>query len=755
MAGPDTSSCLTPMQLDQYLEGTLSDTPLLEHMANCPVCQQQLEEHRANNALLRQISDWPLTPGSRRSAGNSDIAGLIDIDGYELQHELHHGSQGVVVRAVQRSANRVVALKLLRSGAFATSSQRRRFEREIELVAGLDHPGIVTVYDSGVTGNGELFLAMQFIDGRTLDCWHESLIENLSPSDRDAALHRVLRLFITVCDAVHHAHLRGIIHRDLKPGNILVDADDQPHVLDFGLAKPIDGMTARTKHTVTQAGQFMGTIAYAAPEQTTGDPYLVDIRSDVYALGAILYELLTGQLPIELSPDLRESFRAIAEDPPMAPSRQSDAPMPIDRDMDTIVLHALSKDKARRYQSARALRDDIEHYLRREPIDARRDNTWYVWRKTLARHRIPIGVAGLFVTLLLVFSVSMSVLYRRASIETDKVKQINIFLEDTLGSLEPMTPGEAVTVRDMLDEAAQWIDIALTDKPEVRAAIHTTIGNGYRALGAFDEADTHLSESLRIREQLFGTHDDQVAQSLNALGMLRHSEGRLSEAEQLLHRALAIRDDLLGRRSYEASLTHANLARVYRDMNDYERAEVHLRTSLDVRRTLFGDEHQDVAMCLYSLGVLADLQQQYSDALVLHRDALRIRLAVLHRDHPDVDRSQYAVGRLLLTGGEAEQALTPLRKCMDARTRRLGANHWRTAEAACAVAEAYIALDRFSDGVDELVPAVAILRRALGDDDQRTRSAIRLLSFAGENLGPTRSSDATDSPPAMQRDDEP
>lgn len=678
------------MQIDLCLSGELDDRAAELHLESCARCRRELDEHRANNELLSQLSGS--VDQSAFAASPQHQAAAIQIEGYTIEGELHRGAQGIVYRAQQHSANRTVALKLLLSGAFATTAQRLRFEREIELVAALEHPNIVTVYESGQTDSGQMYLAMQFIDGVTFDQWLNDLFEKQGGASARELLRRVLALFKKICDALHHAHQRGVIHRDLKPANILVDANGAPHVLDFGLARPINADDSQWMRTVTQAGQFMGTIAYASPEQTTGDVTQVDVRSDVYALGVIFYEAIAGALPIPTGGDLRATLQAIAEVDPPPPSAQRTKRLPIDRDLDTIAIKALAKSKSRRYQSAAALRDDIDNYLAGAPIDARRDSTWYVVHKTVRRHKTPFAALAIAIVVLIGFAAAMTVAYQRASVEAAKVQQINIFLEDTLGSVEPMTPGEEVTVREMLDEAAQWIDIALSDEPEIQAAIHTTVGNGYRALGLYDKSERHLQRSLLIRRELFGSRDAQVAQSLNALGILRTSEGAYDAAIEYFQESLAMRIDLLGEDSYEVSLTYANLARTYQAMGELNEAEVHVRKSLAIRRALFGENHQDVAMCLFSLATLAELRGDEDEAFDLHQRSLAMRENVLHHDHPDLARSQLAVGQMFLKRGRAVDALPLLQQCQQSRSQRLGDSHWQTIEAQRAVTEARAAI---------------------------------------------------------------
>ena len=339
--------------------------------------------------------------------------GLV-IEGYDIIRMLHHGGQGIVYQAVQRSTKRAVALKLLLGGSAASTVSKRRFSREVALLVRLEHPHIVTIFDSGVTPDGIPFYVMDYVDGRPLgDHVREARLQ----------IRSILELFQIICRAVNYAHQHAVIHRDLKPSNILVDQDGKPKLLDFGLAKAVGDAVPPS---VSASHQVVGTLAYMSPEQASGSTD-IDVRSDIYALGVILYEILAGRSPCAVDGSPPEVLRSIAETPSAPPSQRWSAESgvvstegrqgvhggrcPIDHELDTIVLKTLAKEPDRRYQSAAALAEDIERYLRGWAIDAKRDSHWYVLRKAVRRHKAIVAIGTTAAVIVTAFAVAMTILY--------------------------------------------------------------------------------------------------------------------------------------------------------------------------------------------------------------------------------------------------------------------------------------------------------------------------------------------------------
>ncbi len=424
--------------------------------------------------------------------------GIPTIAGYSNLRELRRGGQGIVYSATQDSTRRRVALKILLEGSLASTSTRRRFEREIEVVAGLTHPNIVRVYDSGRTvgtAGGFPYYVMEFVDGVPLD---EAIRALRTGTDRGTKA--ICEIFATMADAVNYAHQRGVIHRDLKPSNIRVEGG-QPRVLDFGLAKVFGAVHSGA--TVTgDTGMFLGSLPWASPEQAEGDQSRIDVRSDVYSIGVMLHHALSGVFPYDVTGSMRQTLEHIRRSEPAA------LPADTDADLRTIVKRCLAKEPQRRYQTAGELADDIRHYLAGEPIKARRDSLVYTLQKSAQRNRMLIG-ASIAVMLALGAGLTWAVRAQRqaevardaATSETEQKERTVLFLQQMLQSADPSQSGRNAKVVDVLDKVAA--DLAAGDStlpPRVEAVVHGTLGSSYSALGDSEKGETHLRASLKLME---------------------------------------------------------------------------------------------------------------------------------------------------------------------------------------------------------------------------------------------------------------
>ena len=375
---------------------------LLEFINNMHILDKQIEEE---NDAKQTLNTTLLTDQTQETSINELITQqtLPTITGYTILAEIGGGSQGTVYKAIQEGTNRIVAIKIIREGALATSTDRLRFDNEVKLVSRLKHPNVVVVYSFGHEHHHAYF-AMEYVAGDPLDIFMSTHTLDISTT---------LHLFHQLCEAINHSHINGVIHRDIKPSNIIVDENNHLKVVDFGLAKRIIDGDDDVHSNITMVGQFAGTWQYASPEQVMRKSDLIDVRSDIYALGVILYEMLTDLLPYPISNESRGSIEnhIINTIPPSVSSIRSE----VDRDLDTIILKTLHKEPERRYQSVVSLLEDLTRYTHGHAIEARRDSAWYMFYKTLTRYKWQVAAVGISFMTLLLFSVTISLLYSKAN----------------------------------------------------------------------------------------------------------------------------------------------------------------------------------------------------------------------------------------------------------------------------------------------------------------------------------------------------
>ncbi len=433
-------------------------------------------------------------------------APLGRIGDYTLDDEVGRGGQGVVYRG--RTGNRTVAVKRLLHGAFASEQSRVRFEREIEAARALRHDGIVGVVDVIYEG-GQRFLVMDWIAGEPLSEWAAN-------GGARRSVDEIVRLCRQVCDALLHAHQRGVIHRDLKPSNVLVDAAGRARILDFGLAK-LDADAASLSSlsvSASRPGSFMGTIAYAAPEQFVGDATGVDARSDLYSLAVLLHEMLTGELPYPLGTSLASAVHAITlEDPRRASERNHG----VTRSLDAVIRKALAKSSDDRYPSIDAFARDLDRVLAGEPVEAETTSVLSSMRRVMRRHPVAASVMSVLSLVVIAFGVTMTVLYRSAERNALRASRVEVFLESTLSP--GMGPdGEPI---DELDYASARATEELSAEPDIELRVRERLALRYASSHRWTKALTEADRALSLRETLRSPRDARYARLLHVRGLAR------------------------------------------------------------------------------------------------------------------------------------------------------------------------------------------------------------------------------------------
>src|SRR3984893_14884825 len=501
-----------------------------------------LDQDANGHPLLdRNIADI-----AQETFANAIPASLIlkEFGPYRIMKLLGEGGMGVVYLAERRDLGTEVAIKVLRD-AWLSPARRERFASEQRTLAQLNHPLIARLYDADTLDDGTPWFVMEYVDGVPLTHYCRKL---------DCSIEQRLQLFRSVCEAVQHAHSHAVIHRDLKPSNILAKNDGSVRLLDFGIAKQLESLDQRVDQTLT--GLRMMTPAYASPEQVRGDR--VGISTDVYSLGVILYELLTGQLPFDLSGLTPvEAATVITEHEPGKPSAavrpNSDSGVNSRvlslgktawADLDGLCLSALHKDPLRRYPSVEALIRDVDHYLNGQPLEARPDAWQYRIVKFIRRNRRAVTATVLsfilIVGLVVFFTLRLAKARDTALAEAARTQRIQQFMTSLFqGGDAAVGPSESLHVITVVDRGVQEAR-NLNQDPKVQAELYQNLGSIYQKLGKFDEADGLLRSALDQHKSLFGADSPEVAESLTALGLLRSDQARLEEAEQLVREGLAM-----------------------------------------------------------------------------------------------------------------------------------------------------------------------------------------------------------------------
>ncbi len=705
---------LPPERRHQFLrEACAGDAGLEADVRSLLEAHAEAEGFLTGGQLFHALAD-PGLPGSETdplldaTIGNCRILGLLG-----------RGGMGVVYRAEQENPRREVALKLI-DRHFVTSGLLQRFEREAQLLARLKHAGIAQIHLAGSTGpeaGDRPYFAMELVEGPPLTSFADGL---------DLDLRDRLELVIRICDAVQHAHQVGVIHRDLKPANILVTAEGQPKILDFGIARGTDADLQVT--TMGEPGTgLLGTLPYMSPEQARGRLDEIDTRSDVHALGAITFELLTGEMPRDTAKEsITEAIRVVADEEPRRLGTVGGKRFP--RDLETVVAKALASDREQRYASANELAQDIRRFLDGQPINARGPSTLYQVRKLVARNRLASALVVGLVLLALASTVFVSLQADRIAGERDRANSVAQTASESLGFLRSLfidaTPerrlGREMTARDLLDSGVERMKSDLRDQPIARGSLLAMLGRVYYSLGDVEKAEPLLEEAVNIGrglrrpgeqmaddadlqtalqtlsscrtnagrhdeaielarealayvEEIYGTEDDHYADALDRLaGALGFVPDRRAEARELILEGLAIRERVLPPGDQKLGGSHFAYARNLQAAGEFARAAEQYDLALAIWEKELPEERPEIGMCIdgYSK-VLGELDRK-DDALAMALRAVALRRRVLGNDHPATVDSLNNVGRWQLEMGRLQEARSTFESVAEAHEIALG-----------------------------------------------------------------------------------
>jgi len=552
---------------------------------------------------------------------------------YRILEVLDRGGMGVVFRAEQEQPRRQVAIKLI-DRIFTSREILRRFELEAEVLGRLQHPYIAQILEAGTSsgeGTGRPWFAMELVAGKPLIEYAE---------ERELSLRNQVVLMIRICEGLEHAHRNGVIHRDLKPSNILVTEEGAPKILDFGVARVTDP-DLKTGTLDTAHGTLVGTLPYMSPEQLQGDPGRVDTRSDVYALGVVLFEMLTGSLPRDLKNcSLGEAVRIIVETTPRTLSGQGRT---YPSDLKAIVAKSLEGDPDRRYGSAAQFASDLKRFLDNQPIMARPPSGAYQLKKLVTRHRLATALVGVLMVVVLAAVAGLGIQAKRIASERDRAEeeanaatQVADYLQDIFVAQNPwQTKGEEYTTRELLDRGVEKLEVELAGQPRMQARMYLILGRTYQGLGEVERGGVLMKKSLELLRDNDSQDRDLLISSLRSLAFWLRGQGQAEEAIAMCREALQVSREEFGEDATEVAGARMTLGTVLRDAGRYEEARSVLWYSEKNWRGLSGESSRERGAVLYHLGWLEHLEKNEEEADRLYQEACDIMATELGEDHPE------------------------------------------------------------------------------------------------------------------------
>ena len=677
------------------------------------------------------------------------LPALTQVGPYRLVEILGEGGMGVVYRAEQTSPiRREVALKLIRYG-MDSGRIVSRFESERQTLAMMEHPNIARVFDAGTTPDGRPYFVMELVRGEPVTdfCTREStpLIDRL-------------RLFLQICDGVRHAHQKGVIHRDIKPSNVLVTRTGDaivPKIIDFGIAKAVSESAAIPGSTLE--GQVIGTPEYMSPEQAGVLDTGVDARTDVYSLGVLLYELVSGKRPYDLRSRTPADIDRALRTPPRPPTAIGASagwfglpPLRRARDIDSVALMAIERNPEDRYDSIEQLADDVRRAIEHRPVRARTQTWTYRGRRFVQRHALAVATGAAFAVLVALSAVAVVrernralaseaqavAEARRAHAEAAKATEVSRFLVELFRESDPLrTRGANVTARELLERGATRIRTELSGQDEVRATVMDTIGVVYRLLGLYKESEALLTEALDIRRRVLGNRNADVATTLDNLGQVARERNQYERSAAQHREALALRRELLGPRDTQVAQSLNNLALTLREWGKYDEAEPLAREALDIRLSTYGPDHPEVLTSMNNLADLVSSRGNRAEAEKLHREVLAARRRVLPAGHPRIGNSLHNVGQLVAISGRLAEAEPFFREALEINRKAYGTDHPDTTTVLNSLGSMLHDMGKLDEAEPFYREALAADRRVHGDNHMDVAIDMNNLASLLEDTG--------------------